>query len=578
MFPLKHNFRRALAGAIFLLTASAFGVESLTPVEIIADTASRTEIKTPWIGAYTVFGWVYLTDSKASTRFLNAYDANGTEVLRFDIAQGQPRFEHKFGDRWQVARPTDALPLNCWVHLAAQIDAEGSLRLFINGQQVALRDIRSIPIQPLQKLEIIPEKFPGKLGTFYLSAGALSSPSLEKLFNAGDHGTVNPADITLRTFEEPARSIHPDYAALALRLASDTIVPFDGGLIAKASVLPPTHPGARPDIITQSRAIGASRVFLPNNEKYPEKMQGRYQMGARVSLPRLTFGGVPFHGVLTPIKRPDGTYVMAAVVKSPLTGLSELFLFAVPKNEDTQLQPLGTIPCGGKRIPYQLAYSGKQLQFLGDVEGDGTPDLLMSAGRSVASYYPDDPKNFWAGTELPNSGRGKGYTINGKWLGGDGIITFYWAKGSWDDQGNLRFNDARNIYSVEKDFKLQWRGDFGARAAALSIAGKPHIVIAGDLDRFMAMPVEMQGNDIRCGEAVNLLADNALLEENYIMEQLSVADMNGDGNIDIQGLFDALPADLPISVEVVNFEREKSANPAEWAATCLAASRPFVER
>lgn len=51
----------------------------------------------------------------------------------------------------------------------------------------------------------------------------------------------------------------------------------------------------------------------------------------------------------------------------------------------------------------------------------------------------------------------------------------------------------------------------------------------------------------------------------------------GEGSIDVQGLFDALPADLPVSVEVVNFEREKTANPAEWAATCMAASRPFVE-
>jgi sugar phosphate isomerase/epimerase len=51
----------------------------------------------------------------------------------------------------------------------------------------------------------------------------------------------------------------------------------------------------------------------------------------------------------------------------------------------------------------------------------------------------------------------------------------------------------------------------------------------------------------------------------------------GDGTIDVQGLFNALPADLPISVEVVNFEREAQAAPCEWAAICLAASRPFVE-
>jgi sugar phosphate isomerase/epimerase len=50
----------------------------------------------------------------------------------------------------------------------------------------------------------------------------------------------------------------------------------------------------------------------------------------------------------------------------------------------------------------------------------------------------------------------------------------------------------------------------------------------------------------------------------------------GDGTIDVQGLFNALPADLPVSVEVVNFEREKNADPMQWAGICLAASRPFT--
>ena len=51
----------------------------------------------------------------------------------------------------------------------------------------------------------------------------------------------------------------------------------------------------------------------------------------------------------------------------------------------------------------------------------------------------------------------------------------------------------------------------------------------------------------------------------------------GDGNIDVRGLFAALPADLPVSVEVVNFAREAHTQPTEWAAECLAASRPFTD-
>jgi sugar phosphate isomerase/epimerase len=49
----------------------------------------------------------------------------------------------------------------------------------------------------------------------------------------------------------------------------------------------------------------------------------------------------------------------------------------------------------------------------------------------------------------------------------------------------------------------------------------------------------------------------------------------GDGTIDIKGLFAALPADLPVSVEVVNFEKEKTQDPTQWATTCMNASKPF---
>jgi sugar phosphate isomerase/epimerase len=50
----------------------------------------------------------------------------------------------------------------------------------------------------------------------------------------------------------------------------------------------------------------------------------------------------------------------------------------------------------------------------------------------------------------------------------------------------------------------------------------------------------------------------------------------GEGNIDLRGLFAALPADLPVSVEMINLERERTIDPPQWAAQCLAASRPFL--
>ncbi len=50
----------------------------------------------------------------------------------------------------------------------------------------------------------------------------------------------------------------------------------------------------------------------------------------------------------------------------------------------------------------------------------------------------------------------------------------------------------------------------------------------------------------------------------------------GEGSIDLHGLFQALPQDLPVSVEVIHLEREAAHSPDDWAARCLAASRPFV--
>lgn len=50
----------------------------------------------------------------------------------------------------------------------------------------------------------------------------------------------------------------------------------------------------------------------------------------------------------------------------------------------------------------------------------------------------------------------------------------------------------------------------------------------------------------------------------------------GEGNIDLRGLMAALPADLPISVEIVHFEREQRMSPDDWAGLCLEKSLPYT--
>jgi sugar phosphate isomerase/epimerase len=51
----------------------------------------------------------------------------------------------------------------------------------------------------------------------------------------------------------------------------------------------------------------------------------------------------------------------------------------------------------------------------------------------------------------------------------------------------------------------------------------------------------------------------------------------GEGGIELQELFAALPGDLPISVEVPHAVRLAQVGPAEWARQALAASRALLE-
>ena len=47
----------------------------------------------------------------------------------------------------------------------------------------------------------------------------------------------------------------------------------------------------------------------------------------------------------------------------------------------------------------------------------------------------------------------------------------------------------------------------------------------------------------------------------------------GEGDIDVAGLFGALPHDLPVSVEVVNLARSGPIGDKAWAKICLEASK-----
>lgn len=150
-----------------------------------------------------------------------------------------------------------------------------------------------------------------------------------------------------------------------------------------------------------------------------------------------------------------------------------------------------------------------------------------------------------------------------------------------------RLCDVMQPYGMTADLEfMPWTAVPDAKAALRVIheAGKPSnagILVDAlhfgrshtTLDDIRAIPRELLHYAQVCDAQAGLHFSTEQMIHSARCERL----LPGEGTIDLHGLFEALPADLPISVEIVNFAREAKADPSEWAAICIAASRACVE-
>jgi sugar phosphate isomerase/epimerase len=133
---------------------------------------------------------------------------------------------------------------------------------------------------------------------------------------------------------------------------------------------------------------------------------------------------------------------------------------------------------------------------------------------------------------------------------------------------------------------MPWTGVPDAKAAmrVIRAAGQPAnagiLVDALHVDRsttslddIRAIPREL----LHFAQICDAPAGKNLTTEQLIHTARCERLLPGEGDIDLAALFAALPDDLPVSVEVIHLEREKTMAPRAWAAACLAATRPFFE-
>lgn len=179
-----------------------------------------------------------------------------------------------------------------------------------------------------------------------------------------------------------------------------------------------------------------------------------------------------------------------------------------------------------------------------DIDGDGTPDILLAIGERKFPYLPD-VGGLYSGKPLPNTGPLRGYDIEGNWLGGPVITRLMWGKGRYDADGVLRFDALKKVNYRVKDFALQWVSFANERAmAVLTLEGKRYLVATGNVDHILAMPLSVKDGEVFCGQAQPLLRGGANMHDTYIIRHITVRDMDKDGKPEL--LLDGNPGRIAV--------------------------------
>ncbi|MFC5522153.1 sugar phosphate isomerase/epimerase family protein [Polaromonas jejuensis] len=158
-------------------------------------------------------------------------------------------------------------------------------------------------------------------------------------------------------------------------------------------------------------------------------------------------------------------------------------------------------------------------------------------------------------------------------------------------EGYARLCEAMRPYGMTADLEfMPWTAVPDAKAALRIIhaAGRPdnagilvdalHVARSNTtLDDLRTIPRELLHYAQICDAPTQAQRGRPFSVEEMIHTARCERLMPGEGGIALQALFDALPPDLPISVEVVHLDRMAQIGQTEWARQALAASRALLE-
>lgn len=305
----------------------------------------------------------------------------------------------------------------------------------------------------------------------------------------------------------------------SLRVSDQTIHPLQEQLDTHITIVPWTSP-KNPEILLSGYKRFASRNVI---FKVCDKAAGMpvYDAGTTLLLK-----GVGFQTLL----RESGLFDLMAYGADTVYGVGQLIYY---RNTGTPDLPAFEEPyrveIGGKPLNAQeMSFSGWCLE---DINQDGVYDLFITGytRKSRNEYWPDN-ESMWDGKPQPNAGPGRGYSINGQWLGGTVTTTLYWAKGQRDEAGKLSFGSLTKVYDRHEGFAVQWKAYSANRALGfIHLSGRRYLLHTGSTDQILAMPISFKGEELFCQAARNVLENGKSVLNCYYPSEVTIYDLDSDG-------------------------------------------------
>ncbi|PWM75336.1 LamG-like jellyroll fold domain-containing protein [Victivallis vadensis] len=426
-----------------------------------------------------------------------------------------------FGKKSGVNRTFDALselPPGAWYWLGVTSDGKGEYRLYVNG---TLDGCFRFPVPAAAFRRLLPgsdgggRRLAGRIGETVVARREIPEKEWKALF-----GKL-PEE--LRSRSVPVRPRQPlrgggDYPCL--QVGEESFHAFIDQLHIGATAVPWFDPQGRDLLVHGNLRSQGGRVavhrFLGVHDGLPV-----YDGGTTVE----NLAGRMFRAV----RRGNGLFDLYAQGKDTVYGNGSLILY---RNR-------GRAGAPEFAEPEQVLFGEKTLaEFLGkrSLAGwelacgeSGAPSAMLmavSAGPGGGRFpFEGSP---WTGKEQKFAGPGKGYDVLGNWLGNPGVTEVLVAD-AVTAAGGMRFGEPRPVWLERPGFPVTMKGDGGRALNVVVLAGKPHLVLAGDVDQAVAMPLEVKDGEWLCGRPRPLCEDGRTLRDTYYPSRIIPMDYDGDG-------------------------------------------------